>query len=166
MKRWQKLAMSGAGAAAIAVAMTASWEGKANRAYFDRMGRVWTICYGHTKGVKPGDTATDAQCDAYLEQDQAEARAAVQRCIHVPLTDAQRAAFIDGVHNLGDGLVCGSTLQAKANTGDITGACLELTDALDRRGNNVGWVHAGGQVVPGLRNRRVDERNACLGYFR
>ena len=165
MKRWQKLALSGAGSSAIALAMTMDWEGHANHAYYDRYGKAWTICYGHTEGVKAGDVASDAQCDAWLEQDQADARDAVNRCIHVPLTEAQRAAFTDGAHNLGSSLVCGSTLQAKANSGNIIGACLELTDALDSRGNNVGWVHAGGKVIPGLRNRRVDERNACLGYF-
>lgn len=165
MKRWQKLAMSGAGAAAIAAAMTLDWEGSVNRAYFDSDGNVWTICAGHTAGVKPGDVATDAQCEAYQQQDQAAATAAVKRCIHVPLTDPARAAFIDAAFNLGPSIVCSSTLQRKANAGDITGACLELTDALDARGNRTGWVHAGGKELPGLRNRRVDERNACLGYF-
>lgn len=165
MKRWQKLAASGAGAALIAAAMTAGWEGTQNRAYFDTMGKVWTICTGHTAGVKPGDVATDAQCEAYLIEDQAAAAAAVDRCIHVPLTAPQRAAFIDASFNLGPSVVCGSTLQRKANAGDIVGACLELTDALNSKGNRVGWVHAGGKVVDGLRNRRVDDRNACLGYF-
>jgi len=166
MKRWQKLAMSGATAVAIASAMTLDWEGTVNKAYFDRAGNVWTICAGHTKGVRAGDVATDAQCEAYLEQDQADARGAVKRCIHAPLTESQRAAFIDAVFNLGPSVVCGSTLQAKANSGDVIGACLELTDAKDRRGNSVGWTHAGGERMQGLANRRVDNRNACLGYFR
>lgn len=166
MKRWQKLAASGAAAAAIAAAMTADWEGRVYPAYFDAAGQVWTICDGHTRGVKPGDVATDAQCDAYLMQDQAEAAAAVARCIRVPLTEPQRAALIDATHNLGPSVVCGSTLQAKANAGDMMGACLELTDARDRKGNRVGWTHAGGQRMQGLANRRVDNRNACLGYFR
>ncbi|MGA0588709.1 lysozyme [Dyella sp. KRB-257] len=166
MKRWQKLALSGAGAAAIAAGMSMDWEGTVHRAYFDRVGHAWTICTGHTRGVKPGDTATDAECQAYLQQDQAEARAAVDRCIHADLTETQRAAFIDAAFNLGPGVVCDSTLQHLANSGDVTGACLQLTDALDRRGNRTGWAYAGGQFVQGLHNRRVDERNACLGYFR
>lgn len=165
MKRWQKVALSGAGALAIAAAMTAEWEGSRSAAYYDRLGGVWTICYGHTDGVQPGDSATDEQCLQYLQQDQAAAAAAVDRCISVPLTETQRAAFIDAAFNLGPGVVCGSTLQQLANSGDIVGACLQLTDALDSMGNATGWVRAGGKVVPGLRNRRVDERNACLGYL-
>ncbi|MGA0588107.1 lysozyme [Dyella sp. KRB-257] len=166
MKRWQKLAMSGAGAAAIAVGMSMDWEGTVHRAYYDRLGQVWTICTGHTRGVKPGDTATDAQCTAYLQQDQAEARAAVDRCIHATLTDGQRAAFTDASFNLGPAVVCGSTLQRKANAGDVIGACLQLTDAMDRRGNVVGWTSPGSSAEQGLRNRRTDERNLCLGYLK
>ena len=166
MKRWQKLAAGGAGAAAIATALVMDWEGSVDRAYYDRAGGVWTICYGHTSGVKPGDTADEATCLRYLEQDQKAAIEAVARCIHAPLTESQRAAFIDAAFNLGPSVVCGSTLQRKANSGDIVGACLELTDALDKHGNKSGWSYAGGQYVQGLHNRRVDERNACLGYYR
>lgn len=165
MKRWQKVALSGAGALTIAAAMTLEWEGSRSTAYYDKLGGVWTICAGHTDGVKPGDTATDAQCFEYLQQDQQAAADAVERCIHVPLTETQRAAFIDAAFNVGPGIVCGSTLQRLANSGDIVGACLQLTDALDGKGNATGWVRAGGQIVSGLRNRRVDERNACLGYM-
>jgi lysozyme len=165
VKRWQKLAASGAGAVAIAVAMTVQWEGTVYRAHFDPFAKVWDICNGHTKGVQPGDTATKAQCDAYLAEDMATARADVERCIHVPLTESQRAAFQVAAYNLGASVVCGSTLQAKANAGDVIGACLQLTDALDRRGNVVGWTYAGGEARQGLRNRRTDERNACIGYF-
>lgn len=165
MKRWQKLAASGACAAAIAGAMTVDWEGRVYLAHFDRYANIWDICSGHTKGVKPGDVATEAQCDAYLKEDQADATAAVDRCIHAPLNEPQRAAFIVAAFNLGPAVVCGSTLQKRANAGDITGACLQLTDALDKHGNVIGWTYAGGQAVQGLRNRRTDERNLCLGYF-
>lgn len=165
MKRWQKLAASGATAAAIAAAMTMGWEGKVNVAHFDRYAKIWDICYGHTKNVKAGDTATDAQCEAWLIEDQAYAKAAVYRCIHAPLNTLQEVAFTVAAYNLGSSIVCGSTLQARANAGDLVGACLQLTDALDRKGNNVGWTHAGGVPVQGLRNRRTEERNACLGYI-
>jgi len=166
VKRWQKLAASGAVAAVIAGALIPQWEGTTHRAYWDAPGQTWTICTGHTRGVKAGDTATDDQCAAFLREDMAEADAAVSRCIHVPLRERERAAFVSAAFNLGAGVVCGSTLQARANAGDVTGACLQLTDALDKRGNVVGWTYGGGQPMQGLRNRRTDERNLCLGYFR
>ena len=46
-----------AGSAALmslAVATVSQFEGRELRAYQDIVG-VWTICYGETRGVKPGD---------------------------------------------------------------------------------------------------------------
>lgn len=40
-------------------------EGSSEKAYKDSAG-VWTICYGETKGVKEGDTATPTECSAQL----------------------------------------------------------------------------------------------------
>lgn len=166
MKRWQQLALSGAGASVLAASVAGYFEGNSHRAYWDATGHTWTICKGHTRGVKAGDIATDAQCETYLQADMADAAAAVQRCIHVPLTDPQRAAFTDAAYNVGPKVVCGSTLQAKANSGDVMGACLQLTDAADKRGNAKGWTMPGSAAEAGLRNRRTDDRNLCLGYFR
>ena len=122
LKLWQKLAIAGASAAAISSAMIVDWEGTVYTAHFDTYAKIWDICSGHTKGVKPGDTATQAQCDQYLTEDKARATADVARCIHVPLTEPQRAGFIVAAYNL-PGIVCGSTLQRKANSGDVIGAC-------------------------------------------
>ena len=47
------------------IALVAGFEGYRTDAYRDT-GGVWTICYGETKGVKRGDTATKQQCDNML----------------------------------------------------------------------------------------------------
>ncbi len=47
-------------------------EGKRLRAYQDTLG-VWTIGYGHIKGVKPDDVITDMEAEAFLKQDAAAA---------------------------------------------------------------------------------------------
>lgn len=164
MKTWQKVALGGAGSVAIAAAFVGDWEGTVYTAHYDRYARVWDICNGHTAGVKPGDTATQAQCDAWRVQDLTVARAAVHRCIRVKLNNFQEAAFMTAAYNLGSKVVCDSTLERLANSGDITGACLQLTDALNK-GNYVGWTFAGGQPVQGLRNRQTEARNLCLGYL-
>lgn len=166
MKRWKQLAAAGALAAVITGAFIPEWEGTQNRAYWDAAGQVWTICSGHTRGVKAGDVATDDQCATFLREDMAEADAAVSRCIRVPLKERERAAFSSAAFNLGPDVVCGSTLQARANAGDVPGACLQLTDALNKRGNVKGWTYAGGVESAGARNRRTAERNLCLGYFK
>ena len=42
-------------------------EGTSYDAYRDSAG-IWTICHGETQGVKPGQHATPAQCDAQLKK--------------------------------------------------------------------------------------------------
>jgi GH24 family phage-related lysozyme (muramidase) len=39
------------------------------KAYYDKIGKKWTIGYGHTDGVEKEDTATINQADAFLEED-------------------------------------------------------------------------------------------------
>lgn len=148
----------GGGAAvvlALAGALGVHFEGTRNTAYAD-VGGVWTICQGHTAGVKPGDAATDAECRAYLQADMGDAYAAVSRCITAPLTVSQAAAFTDLAYNAGSGAVCGSTLQRLANGGDVMAACEQI---------NV-WNKVSGRPVQGLVNRRAQEYALCVGGVR
>lgn len=139
---------------AAVAAFGSHFEGRRLTAYQDVAG-IWSICDGHTAGVKPSDTATDSQCDAWLKQEMGGALDTVQRCIHVPLTMGQLVAFTDATYNLGATVVCGSTLQRLANAGDLAGACRQLPR----------WVHAGGRAdpIPGLVKRRDSEMRLCLG---
>ncbi len=138
----------------VAGSFVLSWEGEKLDAYQDSVG-VWTICDGHTAGVKRGDKATPEVCKRYRDEDLASAYQAVDQCITVPLTTNQIAAFTSASFNLGPSVVCGSTLQKKANAGDIKGACDELSR----------WVHAGGVVLKGLQNRRAAEVALCWPDF-
>lgn len=148
-KPWLKVAcMTSAGIAAI---IASAHEGTSYKAYQD-VGGVYTICQGHTKGVKRGDTATIEECQEYLTQDMAIADAQVGKCITTAMNVNQKAAFDDATFNIGPKVVCGSTLQKLANSGDILGAC----DQLSR------WAYAGGVKYQGLINRRADERELCL----
>ena len=137
---------------AASVAIGAHFEGQRTAAYKD-IGGVPTICYGHTSGVKMGDTATHAQCRAWLQQEMAQANATVHRCIHVPMSIGQEAAFTDAVYNAGPKIVCDSTLNHFANAGNMVAACKQLPR----------WVYAGGKVAPGLVKRRRTEMQICLG---
>lgn len=146
------LGLIGGAALAAAAALGAHFEGQRTHAYKDIAG-IPTICDGHTHGVKMGDTATPAQCRAWLQQEMAGALHTVRRCIHKPMTMGQLAAFTDATYNAGPAIVCGSTLQRLANGGDMAGACRKLPR----------WVHAGHKVVPGLVKRRAAEMKVCLG---
>lgn len=142
----------GAGAAAIAAAVVMQHEGLRLVTYRDPVG-VLTACYGHTgPDVRPGQRYTRAQCKQLLEADLAR-HAQALACIRQPLTDGQKAAFVSFAYNVGAERFCGSTLVAKANAGDMAGACAELSR----------WVYARGQRLPGLVKRRAAERAMCEG---
>ena len=136
-----------------AIALVSRFEGTRYVAYPDpaTQGAPWTICEGHTRGVREGDTATRDQCDAWMRQDLTEANDAITRCIATPLNDNQVAALMSATMNLGPVVVCGSSLQRKANAGDLAGMCAELSR----------WIYADGRTLPGLVRRRAEERALC-----
>lgn len=113
---------------------------------------VWTIGYGHTAGVKPGDLITTEEADAFLRQDIAESERSVSRYVSVPLTQHQFDALVSFTFNLGSGNLRTSTLLKKLNTGDYPAAAEEF----------LRWVNAGGKKLSGLVRRREAERALFL----
>jgi lysozyme len=128
------------------LALTESFEGLRLTAYQDQVG-VWTIGYGHTKGVTRGMTCTQEQAEQWLLEDVQDAVDAVNELVHVVLSQDQFDALVDFVFNLGAGSFAGSTLLHKLNAEDYEGAAVEFDK----------WDHAGGQVVAGLLRRRQAE---------
>jgi lysozyme len=96
---------------------------------------------------------TRQQAQALLERDEATAAAAVTSYVHVKLSAAQQAALMSFSYNVGSEALRGSTLVRLLNRGDRTGAANQL----------LRWVHANGQRLPGLVNRRQRERQIFLG---
>lgn len=133
-----------------AARFVAKWEGWLPTAYLDTIAspNVWTIGYGHTGDVHPGQTISKAQGLRLLTSDLRSAARAVKQAIRVKLTVRQRIALISLAFNCGPGAVDGSTLQRKLNARDKLGAANEFLE----------WSHAGGVVVEGLLNRRREER--------
>lgn len=136
---------------AIAVACVSGFEGLRTVAYLDPV-KIPTICFGETKGVKMGDRATLAQCQAMLADSLELANKAVERCVSTPLPPERQAALVSFTYNIGGGAFCSSTLVRKLNSGDVRGACNELPR----------WVKAKGITLPGLIKRRQEERVMCL----
>lgn len=104
-----------------AVSLVRHFEGLYLQAYLCPAG-VPTIGFGHTKGVKMGQSTTPEQADAFLAADLAEAAEVVDFFVTVPLTDAQRGALASFVFNLGAGNLRSSTLLKLLNKGDYEGA--------------------------------------------
>ena len=142
-----------AAAMAMAVNFIGGWEGVKTEAYQDIVG-VWTICFGETRGIEAGQTATMAECREMLEDGIAEFEERLDRCLkredEIPV--GAKVAFVSWAYNVGTGAACRSTLVKKANAGDLRGACNELPR----------WNRAGGRVIRGLTNRRISEREMCL----
>ena len=138
-------------------------EGLRLKAYRDSVG-VWTIGWGHTRNVKPGDVCTEAQAEAWLVEDMADAYRVVDNSVHVPLTPAQRDALCSFVFNIGpgvkkhkDGFVTlkngkPSTMLSLLNQGNYRAAAGQF----DR------WVYAGGVALAGLVARRKEEKALFL----
>lgn len=122
--------------------------------------RVWTIGWGHTKGVYMGQHATPQQCDQFLLDDLRETEAGVNRLVRVPITQNQFDALCSFAFNCGldidaDTIAEGlgdSTLLRKLNAGDYTGAANEFPK----------WNKAGGVILNGLVMRRADEKALFL----
>lgn len=151
--RKKTLGVLAAGGLAMASAVTfiGEWEGLRTTAYRDIVG-VWTVCYGETKGVGPGDSYSKAECDAMLAREIVTYEAQLDRCLTADVPAGMKVALVSWTYNVGAGAACRSTLVRKANAGDLAGACNELPR----------WNRAGGRVIRGLTNRRMSERAMCL----
>lgn len=148
-----KTATAGALAAAMALAvpLVAKWEGKRNDPYFDLVGKM-TVCFGETN--VPMRRYTDAECTAMLQKSLAGTYATqVVRCTPI-LVDRpyNLAAATSLAYNIGTAAYCRSTVAKRFNAGDFVGACNGF----------LSWSYAGGKQIPGLLNRRRDERRLCL----
>ncbi len=121
-------------------------EGLRLRAYQDSAG-VWTIGYGHTGGVSPGDEVTEVGAEGLLVADLARFEEAVRGLVKVPVTRYQFGALVSFAYNVGAGNLKRSTLLRLLNAGDHEGAAMEFRK----------WRKAGGKVLPGLLTRRGRE---------
>jgi len=122
-------------------------EGMRQYAYQDIVG-VWTICYGHTEGVKPGDTMTPLQCKEQLEAESKVYWDQVDRLVVPPMLPREQIAFSLLTYNIGINAFKTSTLLRYANSGNMPAACLQILK----------WVKN-----PRLARRRQIEHDICIG---
>lgn len=123
------------------------FEGCRLKAYQDSVG-VWTIGYGHTKGVKKGDVITQDQANQFLIEDLVDAENAVNRLVKVEINQDMFDALSSFTFNLGAGSLQSSTLLKLLNQGKYSEASEQFTR----------WVFAGGQKLDGLVRRRKAEQ--------
>lgn len=128
------------------LALIKQYEGCRLTAYKCSAG-VWTIGYGHTAGVHSGMTITQAQADAYLQQDVAKFEGYVNNPTYVPNTENlnqnQFDALVSFAFNLGAGnlrKLCKGRTAAQISTAMPS------------------YNKAAGKVLAGLTRRRKAEQ--------
>jgi lysozyme len=144
----------GGAVAAACVTLVAGFEGLRQTAYPDpaTKGPPWTICYGETAGVKPGDRKTVAECKAMLASSLEKYAEAIERCVTARLPDERFVALTSFAYNIGTVGACKSSVVRLINAGRTKDGC----DAL------LLYNRAAGIVFPGLTKRREREREWCL----
>lgn len=121
------------------------FEGCRLKAYQDSAG-VWTIGYGHTAGVVKGQIITQAQADAYLKSDCANAEKYVNNYDNIyHWKQNQFDALVSFTFNCGNG-----NLKTLLNNGQCT--IPEISEKI------TAYNKAKGKVLQGLVNRRNAER--------
>lgn len=141
-------ATSGRTTGAKGLALIKSFEGLRLKSYPDpgTGGEPWTIGYGHTGGVKPGQVITEAQADEFLRADLARFEVAVNKLCPVT-TQNQFDALVSFTFNVGENALKESTLRRLHNEG----AYSQASDQFKR------WDKAVGKVMAGLSRRRAAE---------
>lgn len=147
---WKHGAMGVSAAGLLAIAM---FEGFSGTAYQPLPGDAWTIGYGHTKGVQPGDQVTREEALGLLGQDTRAAAAAVNRFVEIPLEQFEFDALVSLAYNIGEDAFRRSTLLR----------CLNRSDRACVSREWVKWKYFKGQPVKGLLDRRVQELAIFLG---
>lgn len=114
---------------------------------------VWTIGYGHTKGVKPKETITIAEAEGLLQVDLIEFEKVVNAIVKVPLTSNQFSALVCFAYNIGTSAFKNSTLLKLLNNCQFA----EASKQFDR------WVKgSNGSTLAGLVRRRKAEKQLFL----
>jgi lysozyme len=108
---------------------------------------VWTIGYGHIKGVHEGMNITEDTANKMLMEELVEYENYIDQAVTVPLAQCQYDAMVSWVYNLGNGNLTSSTLLKVLNSGDYDGVPAQM----------MRWNKAGGKVLEGLTRRRQAE---------
>ena len=130
---------------------------------------LWTIGVGHVLypeqakipmaermnfPLRPEDNRvwTKEEVDGILRFDLARFERGVAQLCPVPLTQGMFDSLVSFSFNVGTGALQRSTLRQKLLRGDKAGAAEELLK----------YCMAGGKILKGLQNRRIDERAMFL----
>ena len=122
------------------------FEGCELKSYQDSVG-VWTIGYGHTKGVEEGQEITQDEAEEMLASELGEYEGYINDMVECDLEQHQFDALVAWVYNLGPTNLRSSTMLKRLNANDLD----DVPNQIKR------WDKAGGKVLQGLVRRREAE---------
>ena len=128
------------------MALIKKFEGCELEAYLDAV-NIPTIAYGRTKNVKMGDSCTQKQAEAWIEEEMQEYEGYINDMVKVELSQFQFDALVAWVYNLGPTNLRNSTLLKVLNKGKYNDVPAQIKR----------WNKAGGNVLDGLTRRREAE---------
>ena len=134
------------------LALIKKFEGCELEAYQCSAG-VWTIGYGHTKGVQKGDVWSQNHAEHMLEVELEEFEEYINDYVTVNLSQNQFDALVSWVYNLGPANLKASTMLKVLNSSDYEGVPAQIKR----------WNKAGGKVLQGLIRRREAEALLFIG---
>ena len=122
------------------------FEGCETTAYQDSVG-VWTIGFGHTKGVEEGQTCSTEDAESMLANEMDEYEGYINNMVKVDLQQHEFDALVAWVYNLGPTNLGESTMLKVLNGGQFD----RVPEEMNR------WTRAGGKILEGLVRRRQAE---------
>jgi lysozyme len=141
------------------IALIKGFEQFRANAYWDAMGKVWTVGYGETNGVTRDSVVTEAEASQQLanrvHQDFTPGVLDAIPRFSDRMLGNELDALVSLAYNIGIGKFHGSTLAQLLNRGEVFSAAEEFAV----------WNKSGGQVLEGLVRRRAKEMRVFLvGY--
>ena len=146
----------------IAEELIKNFEGKKLKSYQDSVG-IWTIGYGsifnidENRPVKKGDIISEETALRWLRYEIKQKQVDLKKLIKVPVTQNQLDSITSLVFNIGTNAFKRSTLLRMLNAGTDK---KNVADQFLKW--NKGRIKGKLQVIPGLTNRRILERNLFL----
>jgi lysozyme len=127
------------------------YEGLRLKAYKCPAG-VWTVGYGHTRGVTSSTEISQSMADLFLQDDIRPLERYINK-LGINFRQGQFDAIVSFLFNLGEGNFNKSTLKKKI----LAGGNDEDIAAEFKK-----WNKAGGKVLDGLTKRREEEAEMWL----
>lgn len=133
------------------LSFTEGFESFRREAYWDDIGKVWTIGYGATgPHITEGTVWTQQQAQDDLQNRMSNIASVVTGLVTVALTQDEFNSLCDFAYNCGIGALRYSTLLKDVNAGHLDRVSADFE----------AWDHASGKVVAGLLRRRIAEAQA------